>query len=212
MAAASSGLLMSMLATPAQAAGQFEALPAVDATSLATQARTVLKTSPVVSVPIDAEWEFDLVEITYEEPPPVVVEAPARTAAVATSRSEIRQPVAGASVPPSVSGSSVLEIAARYVGTPYRSGGATPDGFDCSGFVSYVYGQLGISLPRSSGAYRNIGVQVSAADAQPGDIIYSPGHVGIYAGDGLQIDSPRPGKTIQFRGIWQSNPIYIRVS
>ena len=89
-------------------------------------------------------------------------------------------------------------------------GGNTPDGFDCSGFVSYVYAQLGISLPRSSGAYYNVGVRVT--DPQPGDIIVSPGHVGIYAGPNLQIDAPRPGKTIQFRAIWQTNPIYVRVT
>jgi cell wall-associated NlpC family hydrolase len=47
---------------------------------------------------------------------------------------------------------------------------------------------------------------------QPGDIIVTPGHVGLYAGPGLQIDSPRPGKTIEFRAIWQVNPVYIRVT
>jgi cell wall-associated NlpC family hydrolase len=46
----------------------------------------------------------------------------------------------------------------------------------------------------------------------PGDIILTPGHVGLYAGPNLQIDSPTAGKTVQFRAIWQTNPIYIRVS
>ncbi|GMA35091.1 hypothetical protein [Demequina litorisediminis] len=50
------------------------------------------------------------------------------------------------------------------------------------------------------------------SDPQPGDIIVTPGHVGIYAGPNLQIDAPRPGKTIQFRAIWQSNPTYVRVT
>lgn len=95
------------------------------------------------------------------------------------------------------------------MGTPYVSGGSSPSGFDCSGFVSYVYGQFGISLPRSSGAYYNVGTRVSSP--QPGDIIVTPGHVGLYAGPNLQIDAPRPGKTLQFRPIWQSNPTYVRV-
>ena len=77
--------------------------------------------------------------------------------------------------------------------------------------MSYVYAQLGISLPRSSGAYYSVGVQVSRADALPGDIIVSPGHVGIYAGENMQIDAPRPGKTVQFRSIWQTNPTFVRV-
>jgi cell wall-associated NlpC family hydrolase len=74
-----------------------------------------------------------------------------------------------------------------------------------------VYGQLGISLSRSSADQRYAGTVVSRADALPGDLIWSPGHVGIYAGGSTQIDSPRPGKTIQFRDIWQSDPIFIRV-
>jgi cell wall-associated NlpC family hydrolase len=133
-------------------------------------------------------------------------------ASTTSSRSTERSYVANAPVPQTVAGNAVLEIAARYVGVPYVSGGTTPDGFDCSGFTSYVYAQLGITLPRSSADQRNVGVVVSAADALPGDLIWSPGHVGIYAGDGMQIDSPRPGKTIQFRSIWQSNPIFIRVT
>ncbi len=113
--------------------------------------------------------------------------------------------------PASVSGNAVLEEAAKYVGAPYRVGGTTPDGFDCSGFVSYVFRALGVSLPHSSAAYYNIGTRVSAEDAQPGDLIVSRGHVAIYAGGSMQIDSPRPGKTVQFRQIWQSSYVFVRV-
>ncbi|WP_062203704.1 C40 family peptidase [Demequina salsinemoris] len=110
-----------------------------------------------------------------------------------------------------ISGSAVIAEASKYVGTPYVSGGSSPStGFDCSGFVSYVYGQLGISLPHQSGAYYSVGTRVSSP--QPGDIIVSPGHVAIYAGPNLQIDAPRPGKSVQFRSIWQSNPVYVRVT
>ena len=119
--------------------------------------------------------------------------------------------VASNPVPQSVAGNAVLEVAARYVGVPYVSGGSTPDGFDCSGFTSYVYAQLGISLPRTSSAQRNAGTVVSRADAQPGDLIWSPGHIGIYAGGDQMIDAPRPGKTVQFRTIWQSSPTFIRI-
>ncbi len=127
------------------------------------------------------------------------------------SRPSVRTVANSASVSQAIAGSAVIAEASKYVGVRYLAGGTSPStGFDCSGFVSYVYGQLGISLPRSSGAYYNVGTRVSSP--MPGDIIVSPGHVGIYAGPNLQIDSPRAGKTIQFRFIWQTNPIYVRVT
>ncbi|WP_342770095.1 C40 family peptidase [Xylanimonas allomyrinae] len=104
-----------------------------------------------------------------------------------------------------------MSIAGRYVGVPYLAGGTTPAGFDCSGFTQYVFAQVGISLPRTSSGQRSAGTVVSAADARPGDIIWTPGHVSIYAGNGMQIDAPRPGMSIQFRSLWQSNPVFIRV-
>lgn len=139
--------------------------------------------------------------------PTVSVAAKVAPVPVAAVRAVRRNPA-----PASVAGNAVLEEAAKFVGTPYRTGGSTPAGFDCSGFVQYVYAALGVSLPRTSGAYYHFGTRVSAADALPGDLIVSSGHVAIYAGGNMQIDSPRPGETIQFRGIWQSNYIFVRVT
>jgi cell wall-associated NlpC family hydrolase len=130
----------------------------------------------------------------------------------AASRSSERADLgSAASTGGSVSGSSVAAIAMRYVGVPYVYGGTTPNGFDCSGFTAYVYAQLGKHLPHSSGAQRGAGHAVSYKDAKPGDLISTPGHVAIYLGNGKQIDAPRPGKTIQVRNVWQSNPTFIRV-
>ncbi|MBX9245248.1 C40 family peptidase [Actinotalea ferrariae] len=222
--AASGGLVMSMT-LPASAAQVRTApadtpgsVPAVDVTALTAEARAALATSPVVSVPTDAAWGFTAPAITVTpnpepepEPEPVVERAASRSAA--PERTAAPQAEAPSSnVPQAVAGNAVLEVAARYVGVPYVSGGTTPDGFDCSGFTSYVYAQLGITLSRSSADQRYAGTVVSRADAQPGDLIWSPGHVGIYAGGNQQIDAPRPGKTIQFRDIWQSNPTFIRVT
>lgn len=215
--AASSGLMVSMIAVPANAADRDSApaLASVDTSALTASARAVLNTSPVVASPAEAVFTLDAPTVTAEKPaPPPAPERTTRAAARTAERSTAatsQRTVASNPVPQSVSGNSVLEIAARYVGVPYVSGGSTPDGFDCSGFTSYVYAQLGISLPRTSSAQRNAGTVVSRADAQPGDLIWSPGHVGIYAGGNQMIDAPRPGKSVQFRAIWQSNPTFIRL-
>ena len=162
----------------------------------------------------DADFDVAAPEIDVKKnppPAPVVRSAPSSNSSNSSSSSSSgARPVANsASVSAAVPGSAIIAEAAKYVGTPYVSGGSSPSGFDCSGFVSYVYGQFGISLPRSSGAYYNVGTRVSSPQA--GDIIVTPGHVGLYAGPNLQIDAPRPGKTLQFRPIWQSNPTYVRV-
>lgn len=218
---ASSGLVVSMLSSPAaaddNAAG---ALPQVDVKALTASARAALETSPVVSSPTDAAWSFDVPKFTVKKnpPPPPVRPAPQvqPQRSQAASRSQERSPAPAAAptraaVPQAVAGNAVLEIASRYVGVPYVHGGASPSGFDCSGFTQYVYRQLGISLPRTSGGQKAAGTIVSRAEAKPGDIIWSPGHVGIYAGGNQQIDAPRPGKTVQFRAIWQKNPVFVRV-
>lgn len=224
--AASSGLMVSMIAVPANAAPSSEvaSLPSGDTAALTASARAVLDTAPVVTAPADAAWTFETPAVTAVVPEPEPAPEPVRTTtsrsaqrtAAATARTETATETAAeapapSAVPQSVSGNAVLEVAARYVGTPYVSGGTTPDGFDCSGFVSYVYAQLGISLPRTSSAIKAAGTVVSAADAQPGDLIWSPGHIAIYAGGNQQIDAPRPGKTVQFRSIWQSSPVFLRV-
>ncbi|WP_129339357.1 C40 family peptidase [Cellulomonas endophytica] len=236
--AASSGLVVSMLgATPAAAATPAEAgsLPAsVDTHALTAAARAALAAAPVVTAPQEAAWTFDAPAVTAVAPPPPepepepepVVER-AATASRSAERAAVAEPAAepateevaveapaaepAAAAPASGAGSSVVEIAAQYIGVPYVYGGTTPAGFDCSGFTSYVFRQLGVELPRTSSAQRGAGTVVSASEARAGDLIWSPGHISIYAGDGMQIDAPRPGKTIQLRSIWQSSPVFIRV-
>lgn len=116
-----------------------------------------------------------------------------------------------------VRGSSVLAVAARYVGTPYRYGGTTPNGFDCSGFTQYVYRQLGTSIPRTADQQLKSTRHVTRSQAQAGDLVFFVSgsrayHVGIYAGGGKIYDSPRTGKTISKRAIWDASVVYGRVA
>jgi cell wall-associated NlpC family hydrolase len=212
IAVLSSGLLVTS-GVPAAGAVRVDhpdsVLHAVDVDAVAAPVRRALETSPAVSVPIDAAWTFTSPAISVVANPRPQA-APQR--AQASSRgAEARQPIRGAEVPASAAGSAAIEIAAQLVGTPYVWGGTTPDGFDCSGFTSYVYAQLGISLSRLSADQRYDGVEVPRDQALPGDLVWSPGHVGLFAGGNLMIDSPRPGKSVQFRDMWQTDPIFIRV-
>lgn len=106
----------------------------------------------------------------------------------------------------------VLGWAAKGVGTPYVSGGTTQSGWDCSGYTSWVYGKVGVNLPRTSGAQRGAGQVVSASEAKPGDIIWHPGHVGIYAGGGQMYDAGSPSSGTSKRSYsWMGNVTFIRV-
>ncbi len=84
----------------------------------------------------------------------------------------------------------LLNVAMRFGGVPYVWGGETPAGFDCSGFVQYVFRQIGINLPRTADVQYELGRKVLQSELQPGDLVffetYEPGasHNGIYVGDG----------------------------
>lgn len=100
----------------------------------------------------------------------------------------LREYVPGAA---SAVGEQIVQMAMQYMGVRYRSGGSSPNGFDCSGFTMYLYGQLGYSLPHTAtGQYKNCGTYVAKADLQPGDLVFfsdsshAIGHVGIYIGNG----------------------------
>ena len=101
-------------------------------------------------------------------------------------------------------GREIADFACRYVGNPYVSGGTSlTNGADCSGFTWAVYNNFGYSLPRSSYSQSTYGREVSYSEAQPGDIIYYGGHVGIYIGGGKIVHASTAAT-----GIKISNALY----
>lgn len=93
-------------------------------------------------------------------------------------------------------GASVCQLGAKYLGTPYRYGGSSPSGFDCSGFVGYVFQQYGYSLPRTAASIYGVGVEVDKSSLREGDLVFFKGpgascinHVGIFAGNNQFIHS-----------------------
>ncbi len=105
------------------------------------------------------------------------------------------------------SGAEAVRIAKSYIGVPYVYGGTTPNGFDCSGFVQYVYRQMGISINRVAADQARNGVYVAKEDLQPGDLVFfaKPGrtihHVGMYVGNGQYIHAPYTGRTITIENL-----------
>jgi cell wall-associated NlpC family hydrolase len=106
----------------------------------------------------------------------------------------------------------VAAVAKKYQGVPYRYGGADPSGFDCSGFTMYVYAQFGVALPHSSSRQGSGGTAIAASAALPGDLVIldGGGHVGIYLGGNMMIDSGTPGTVVSIRAIYSSNRYFVR--
>ncbi|WP_417233658.1 C40 family peptidase [Arthrobacter sp.] len=90
--------------------------------------------------------------------------------------------------------SGIAAMAMSYKGTPYVWGGSSPSGWDCSGFIQYVYGKAGISLPHNTTAIRTSGKFVKTSNPKPGDLVYQNGgsHAGIYIGGGKIIGAQNP--------------------
>lgn len=92
----------------------------------------------------------------------------------------------------------VVEIALKHVGAPYRWGGGNPAGFDCSGFVRYVYSRVGVSLPHNAAKQYQHGTPVSRDELQPGDLVFFDRlrHNGIYIGGGKFVHARQTGKRV----------------
>jgi cell wall-associated NlpC family hydrolase len=223
--AMSSGLVATM-GLPAQALGQSAAGPeaAAPATApiavqpalafqsglLAAPASAQSSAAPL-SAPAAATVEFESSAFTAV---PKKIVAPTHSSSSSSSgklSSTITTSAFG-----SARGSSVLSVAARYIGVPYVYGGTTPRGWDCSGAVGYIFAQIGVKLPRTANEQMLASKRVSSSQARAGDLVFfvSAGrayHVGIVAGDGMMYDAQRTGKAFTKRAIYSSTVLYGRV-
>ena len=110
-------------------------------------------------------------------------------------------------------GNRIVSYARHFLGVPYRYGGSSPrTGFDCSGFVRYVYGHFGVALPHSSWGDVVRGHRVPRRWLRPGDLVFFSGasHVGIYVGGGRFIDAPHTGSVVRIStmGGWYGASYY----
>lgn len=186
------------------------------------KAHLAVSANPEVVAPDNAVWTESQVQVPADQAAQVAAPAENTAKKTTTTRAASGSAVASnsgawagqsgvaASIPANIAGGSIADIALRYQGVPYVYGGTTPGGFDCSGFVGYVYNQAGISLPRTSWAQGSSGTHVSAGEAQAGDIVYYGGHVGIYLGEGKMVHAPHPGESVKVVDVYGS-PDYVRV-
>ena len=94
-------------------------------------------------------------------------------------------------------GSTVVAAAYSKLGCPYVWGASGPNSFDCSGLVMWCYAQAGVSLDHYSGSQGQSGAIIPLSQAQPGDILWKSGHVGIYIGNGQYIHAPQTGDVVK---------------
>jgi cell wall-associated NlpC family hydrolase len=215
--AASSGLIATAFAPSAHAVvgDGSHRLASVGRTALTQELHKELAAAPAVQVASDAKLriESDTVKVTPapepEPEPEPVAETPTYPEAEAEAAVEEAEPATPDYASDGSIGAQAISIAMQYIGIAYTYGGESPEtGFDCSGLIKYVYAQLGVDLPHSSSSMVAQGYQV--ASPLPGDIVWTQGHVSLYAGDGMVVEAANYGSPVRYTAQWQDYAVYIR--
>lgn len=144
-----------------------------------------------------------IVGLTLEEEQQIRRDIARKEALAEQARAERRKRAAAAI------GQRIVAAAAAQAGKPYVYGATGPSAFDCSGLTGWAYAAVGIHLPRTSGAQAAAMTRVS--DPLPGDLVYFPGHVGIYAGNHQMWHAPHSGDVVKLATIWVDSVSYGRI-
>ncbi|MBP2057300.1 cell wall-associated NlpC family hydrolase [Lactobacillus colini] len=135
------------------------------------------------------------------------------TSQTTTTTSTSKQTVSQAPSASSVDVSSITSYALSFLGTPYVYGGTSPAGFDCSGFVQYVFNKFGKNIGRTTYQQEYAGTKIDISQAQPGDLYFwgsygSAYHVAIALGGGQYVMAPAPGQTVRTGSIQYYTPSF----
>jgi cell wall-associated NlpC family hydrolase len=178
----------------------------------AARAEARAASAPLLSDQLDAERAAAQLRVAADNAAADVAQLQEQIDTVASELQPVAPslsvPLAAAST--SSIGQQVVAIAERYLGVPYRWGGADPmSGFDCSGLTMYVYGELGVQLRHYAADQWSDLPHVDPAQLEPGDLVFfeprwdGPGHVGIYAGGDSFIEAPHSGAVVRIASLSQ---------
>lgn len=151
-------------------------------------------------------------EVTFPRHAAAGASAPQRASAAARTPGT-SSPQRSTTATPSASSSGIVATAQQWIGTPYRYGGNSRAGVDCSGLVQQVFRANGVNLPRTAAAQMSSAHRITRAQARPGDLVGNPqgSHIGIYAGNGLMIDSPHTGSYVGLRRLYPDSTVFGRI-